>query len=141
MRFVHLGLVMVAIVPALVLAAAKDDANDPDKVTNDRPDRPLQMPPASSEVKEAFDDFERFRRRNAWERALKAIYTIPETQAAKFVDGENGYIIPVARKRRAVLANLPPEGLATYRLFYDDPAKKLLDQAEGPSELKTLERV
>ena len=99
------------------------------------------MPPASSEVKEAFDDFERFRRRGAWERALKSLYTIPEDQTGRFVDGQNGYIIPVAKKRRAVLAELPPEGLATYRLFYDDPAKKLIEQAEGPTELKTLERI
>jgi outer membrane protein assembly factor BamB len=141
MRFVHLGLFMVALVPVLVLAAAKDDATDPDKVTNDRPDRPLQMPPASSEVKEAFDDFERFSRRAAWERALKALYTIPEAQAGRFVDGEKGFIVPVARKRRLVLAALPPEGQVAYRLLYDDEAKKLLDQAEGSSERKTLERI
>ena len=99
------------------------------------------MPPASSEVKEAFDDFERFAARGAWERALKALYTIPEEQALRFVDGEDGFIIPVARKRRAVLAGLSPEGQAAYRLFYDAEAKKLLDEAEGPAELKTLERI
>jgi outer membrane protein assembly factor BamB len=127
------------LLPAVVFGQLKED--DPEKITNDRPDRPLQMPPASSEVKEAFDDFDRFGRRSAWERALKSLYTIPEDQTGRFVDGEKGYIIPVARKRRAVLAALPPEGLATYRLFYDDPAKKLLETAEGPTELKTLERI
>ena len=97
------------------------------------------MPPASSETKEAFDDFERFARRGAWERATKALYTIPEAQAARFVDGQNGFIISVARKRRAVLAGLSPEGQAAYRLFYDADAKKLLDQAEGAAEQATLE--
>ena len=100
-------------------------------MSNDRPDRPLQMPPASSETKEAFDDFERFARRGAWERATKALYAIPEAQAARFVDGQNGFIISVAHKRRTVLAGLSPEGQAAYRLFYDSDAKKLLDQAEG----------
>jgi outer membrane protein assembly factor BamB len=118
--------------------AAEDE---PEKVSNDRPDRPLQMPPASSETKEAFDDFERFARRGAWERATKALYAIPEAQAARFVDGEGGFIISVARKRRAVLAKLSPEGQAAYRLFYDSDAKKLLDQADGPSEQATLERL
>jgi outer membrane protein assembly factor BamB len=99
------------------------------------------MPPASTEVKEALDDFDRFKRRGAWERALKALYTIPEDQTLRFVDGESGFIIPVARKRRAVLTALPPEGQAAYRLFYDAEAKKLLDEADGPSELKNLERV
>jgi outer membrane protein assembly factor BamB len=112
-----------------------------EKVSNDNPARPLQMPPASTEVKEAFDDFERFQRRGAWERALKALYTIPEQQAARFVDGDNGFVVPVARKRRQVLAALPPAGQSAYRLFYDAEAKKLFDEAKGDSEQKNLERV
>src|SRR5262249_40991713 len=108
---------------------------------NDQPGRPLQMPPASTEVKEAFDDFDRFQRRSAWERALKALYTIPEAQTLRFVDGENGFIIPGARKRRGVLAPLPPEGQATYRLFYDAEAKKLFEESDGPEERTKLERI
>ncbi|WP_246196524.1 outer membrane protein assembly factor BamB family protein [Aquisphaera giovannonii] len=110
-------------------------------MSNDRPDRPLQMPPASSETKEAFDDFDRFARRGAWERASKALYAIPEAQAARFVDGPDGFIISVARKRRSVLSALSSEGQAAYRLFYDSDAKKLLDQAEGATEQATLERL
>lgn len=139
MNVVRLAVLTLLAFPALALGQAKED--EANKVTNDRPDRPLQMPPASSEVKEAFDDFERFRRRGAWERALKSLYTIPEAQGLRFVDGQDGFIIPVARKRRSVLAGLSPEGQAAYRLFYDDEAKKLLEQAEGPSEQKTLERL
>ena len=139
MRFVLLATLILTYLPALALGQDKPD--DPDKVGNDQPGRPLQMPPASSEVKEAFDDYERFRRRNAWERALKSLYSIPKDQEGRFVDGKDGYIIPVSRKRRAVLAELPPEGLATYRLFYDDEAKKLLEEAEGATELATLERI
>ena len=99
------------------------------------------MPPASTETKEALDDFERFQRRGAWERALKSLYTIPDDQALRFVDGENGFIIPIARRRRSILAALPPDGQAACRLFYDAEAKKLLDEAEGASELKNLERI
>jgi outer membrane protein assembly factor BamB len=139
MKVVYLATFTLLFLPTLVFGQAKED--EADKVSNDKPERPLQVPPASSEVKEAFDDYERFRRRGAWERALKSLYTIPEDQTSRFVDGQNGYIIPVARKRREVLIALPPEGLATYRLFYDDPAKKMLAQAEGPTELKTLERI
>ncbi len=121
------------------LASAADE--EPEKISNDRPDRPLQMPAASSESKEAFDDFERFARRGAWERATKALYAIPEEQATRFVDGRDGFIISVSRKRREVLAGLSPEGQAAYRLFYDSDAKKLLDQAEGTAEQATLERL
>ncbi len=127
----------------LVTASAQARAaeGEPEKVSNDRPDRPLQMPPASSETKEAFDDFERFARRGAWERAAKALYAIPEAQANRFVDGQDGFIISVSQKRRLAIAGLAPEGQAAYRLFYDAEAKKLLDQAEGPAEQATLERL
>lgn len=139
MTVVRLTITALLLLPATALAQPEED--EPGKVSNDKPDRPLQMPPASSEVKEALDDFERFSRRGAWERALKSLYSIPEEQAQRFVDGRDGFIIPVARKRRDLLAALPPEGQVAYRLFYDDDAKKLLEQADGASELATLERI
>ncbi len=137
---IRMAIAILFLLPALALGQTKEK-EDEDKVSNDNPARPLQMPPASTEVKEAIDDFERFERRGAWERALKALYTIPEDQAVRFVDGDNGFIVPVGRKRRAVLAALSPNGQAAYRLFYDAEAKKLLDEAEGPNELKNLERI
>jgi outer membrane protein assembly factor BamB len=136
---IRLAMVIFLLFPPAALGQTKE--KDEDKVSNDQPDRPLQMPPASTEVKEALDDFERFQRRNAWERALKSLYTIPEAQTHRFIDGEKGFIIPVARKRHAVLAALSPPGQAAYRLFYDAEARKLFEEASGPSELKTLERI
>ena len=102
----RLALVLLLLAPAPALAQVKKDKED--KVTNDDPARPLQMPPASTEVKEAVDDFDRFQRRGAWERALKALYTIPEAQTLRFVDGENGFIIPIERKRRSILSRCRP---------------------------------
>ncbi len=139
MIVIRLTILMLLVLPALAVGQNKPE--DEDKVSNDNPARPLQMPPASTEVKEALDDFDRFQRRGAWERAFKALYTIPEDQTLRLVDGENGFIIPVQRKRRSILTALPPQGQAAYRLFYDAEAKKLLDEAEGANELKNLERV
>jgi outer membrane protein assembly factor BamB len=133
------ALLLFLFVPAL--AYGQNNPDDDNKVSNDNPARPLQMPPAPTEVKEAIDDFERFSRRKAWERALKALYTIPEAQSRRFVDGDGGFIIPVAQKRRLLLSALPADGLAAYRLFYDTEARKLLDEADGPAELKNLEHV
>src|SRR5262249_49870224 len=135
----RLAIGALLLLPALAFGQAKEEVEG--KVSNDQPGRPLQMPPASTEVKEAIDDFERFSRRSAWERALKALYTIPEEQTHRFIDGENGFIVPIARKRRSALTSLPPEGQAAFRLFYDAEAKKLFEEAEGPAELKNLERV
>jgi outer membrane protein assembly factor BamB len=136
----YLAIAMLWLGPALVLAQAPD-AGDEDTVSNENPARPLQMPPASTEVKEALEDFARFQRRGAWERALKALDAIPEEQTGRFVDGDHGFIIPVARKRRLALNALPPEGKAAYRLFHDAAAQKLFEEAEGAAELKNLERL
>jgi outer membrane protein assembly factor BamB len=133
------AILIVLFLPALACGQIKPE--DEDKVSNDNPARPLQMPPASTEVKEAIEDFERFSRRGAWERALKALYTIRDDQGFRFVDGENGFIVPVERKRRSLLTALSPAGQAAYRLFYDSEAKKRFEEAEGPTELKNLERV
>lgn len=122
-------------------AQAPKPDDDPNVVSNDQTTRPLQMPAASNEAKEAFEDFERFRRRGAWERATKALDAIPDAQLGRFVDGKDGFIIPVRRKRADVLAGLAPDGLAAYRLFHDAEAKKLLDEAEGATEQATLEKV
>src|SRR5262249_6244842 len=116
----RLAIVILLLAPAIAFGQTKE--NEDDKVSNDQPDRPLQMPPASTEVREALDDFLRFERRGAWERALKALYTIPEAQAGRFIDGEKGFIIPVARRRHAALLALSPQGQAAYRLFYDAEA-------------------
>ena len=136
---IRVAFLALPLTPALARAQAVE--GQPEKLSNDQPSRPIQMPAASSEAREAFDDFERFSRRGAWERATKALYAIPEAQINRFVDGPDGFIIPVARKRRAVLSGLSPEGQAAYRLFYDAEAKKLLDQAEGTAEQSSLEKL
>ncbi len=142
MRIRHGVALALALLAPLPIARAQDaPAADPEKVSNDDPARPLQMPPATTEVKEALEDFDRFQKRGAWERALKALYTIKEDQALRFVDGEDGFIIPVARKRRELLSALPPDGQSAYRLFYDADARKLLDQARGDHEKADLERL
>ena len=143
MIVLRLAMVMLLLLPGLASGQAADakEKDKEDKVSNDDPARPLQMPPASTETKEAIEDFDRFQRRGAWERALKSLYTIPEDQTRRFIDGENGFIIPIERKRRSILAALAPNGQAACRLFYDAEAKKLFDEASGPAELKNLERI
>ena len=136
----RLALLLVVLFPALALAQAKD--KDEDKVSNDQPDRPLQMPPATTEVKEAIDDFDRFSRRGAWERALKALYTISRGPGSA-VRRRRERLHHSGRRASAgcCSAALPAAGQAAYRLFYDSEAKKLFDEAAGPNELKTLERL
>ena len=142
MTVMRLAIMILLLLPAVALGQTKEEIDEREgKVSNDSPARPLQMPPASTETKEAIDDFDRFQRRGAWERALKSLYTIPDDQTRRFIDGETNFIVPIERKRRSILSSLAPNGQAAARLFYDAEAKKLFDEASGPTELKNLERV
>ncbi len=142
MTVMRWAIMILLLLPAVALGQTKEEKDEQEgKVSNDSPARPLQMPPASTETKEAIDDFDRFQRRGAWERALKSLYTIPEDQTRRFIDGENNFIVPIERKRRSILSAMAPNGQAACRLFYDAEAKKLFDEASGPTELKNLERV
>ena len=141
LRRATLGAVFALTLLAWPWPAVGEDKKDEPKVSNDDPARPFQLPPATPEVKEALDDFDRFGRRGAWERALKSLYSIPEPQTVRFIDGEHGFVIPVSSKRRALLAALPTEGLAAYKTFHDVDAKKLYDEADGRNQLTNLEKV
>ena len=141
MTVMRTAIMILLLLPAVAPAQTKEEKDEQEgKVSNDSPARPLQMPPASTETKEAIDDFDRFQRRGAWERALKSLYTIPEDQTRRFIDGENNFIVPIERNRRSTSGHAP-NGQAACRLFYDAEAKKLFDEASGPTELKNLERV
>ena len=41
----------------------------------------------------------------------------------------------------AIIANLPPEGLAAYRVLADAEAKEILAQASGPSDTEALNKI
>ena len=134
------AIAILLLVPALAFGQAKDDK--PDKVSNDDPARPLQMPPASTETKEALEDFERFQRRGRWERALEVALHDPRRPGDS--GSSTASTASSSRSRGGggrSSRRLPPAGQAACRLFYDAEAKKLLDEAEGASELKNLERV
>ena len=89
MTAMRLTIMILLLLPAVALGQTKEEKDEQEgKVSNDSPARPLQMPPASTETKEAIEDFDRFQRRGAWERALKSLYTIPDDQTRRFVDGE-----------------------------------------------------
>ena len=113
------------------------DQDDPDKesdkVSNDNPARPFQLPPATAEVKEALDDFERFGRRGAWERALKSLFSIPEAADDPLHRRREGdSSSPVSRKRHALLAALPGDGQAAYKTFHDADAKQAVRGGRRP---------
>ncbi len=123
----RLALAILLLVPALAFGQARDDKKD-DKVSNDDPGRPLQMPPASTETKEALEDFERFQRRGAWERALKSLFTIPDDQARAVRQRRQGLHHPgraeAARDPRSAAAGRPGGLPALLRLRGQEAARR-----------------
>lgn len=105
------------------------------------PKRPFILPSQSSDVLEALDDFDRYSRRKAWERAFKSMETVLEAPPTKLLATREGFLLPTRHCVRRMLAALPSDGREAYRLFYDAQAKDLLARAEGKDELANLETI
>ena len=126
----RLALVMMFFLPALAFGQAKPD--DEDKVSNDNPGRPLQMPPASTEVKEAIDDFERFSRRKALGASAQGALHDPRGPGAAVRRRRERLHHPGRAETTAALVRAAagrPGGLS---LVLRRRGPKLLDEAERP---------
>ncbi len=106
-------------------------------------------------VSDAFEDFERYRDKKAWEKAFGAIAKVSEGSGEALVPDSNssgtrrlvpdkdGFLVPTELKVRAELLSLPPEGREAYRLFNDAKAAQLLNAVpvSGPGEIPALTRI
>ena len=80
-------------------------------------------------VGEAFEDFERYRDHQAWEKAFAALAKVSDAAGDRLVAGPDGLAVPVPVKVRRELLSLPPDGREAYRLFNDPKAQQLFKQA------------
>jgi outer membrane protein assembly factor BamB len=94
-------------------------------------------------VTDAFEDFERYRDKKAWEKAFGALGKIEEGKPGHLVGGKDGLFVPTDLKVRAELLSLPPEGREAYRLFNDAKAAQMLKAVavSGPAEVAALRRL
>ena len=92
-------------------------------------------------VIDAFDDFERYRDKKAWEKAFGALNKIEDGKPGRLVPGKDGFMVPTDLKIRGELLSLPPDGREAYRLFNDAKAKQLLADATGPGEITALRKI
>ena len=130
MIVMRLAIVMLLLLPALAFGQSQARKKT-DKVSNDNPARPLQMPPASTEVKEAIDDFERFQRHGAWERASRRSTPSPRTRSFGSSTAKTASSFPSSGNAARLLTGLPPQGQAAYRLFYDAEAQEAARRGRG----------
>jgi hypothetical protein len=110
-------------------------------------DQPVQqrfsIRKADEKFVNALEDFERYRDKQAWEKAFAAIEQAAGTNdatASAMVprkDGPNGnasgFMFPARRRVQELLCSLPPDGRDAYRLFNDAKAKQLYEQATSSS--------
>lgn len=97
-------------------------------------------------VADAFDDFERYRDKAAWEKAFAALGKIDDAKASgdRLVGGTNGFLVTAAVRLRNEMLSLPPAGRQAFRLFNDAGAEKLFaDATAGPNgdDVPALRRV
>jgi outer membrane protein assembly factor BamB len=94
-------------------------------------------------VWDAFEDFERYRDKKAWEKAFGALAKIDEGKPGHLVPDKDGFLVPTELKVRAELLSLPPDGREAYRLFNDAKAAQMLKavNASTPGEISALNKL
>jgi outer membrane protein assembly factor BamB len=80
-------------------------------------------------VMEAVEDFERFREKEAWEKAFAALGKAFDQSAGGLVPDKDGFMVDVSGKLRDELLSLPARGREAYRLFSDPTSARLLHEA------------
>jgi len=86
-------------------------------------------------VMEAVEDFERYREKEAWEKAFAALGKAFDQAAGGLVPGKDGFMVDVSGKLRDELLSLPAQGRQAYRLFSDPTSAKLLhDATDGDAD-------
>jgi outer membrane protein assembly factor BamB len=112
---------------------------------------PTDKSPAFSVHKEqrpildAFEDFERYRDKNSWEKAFTALGKIEDGKPGRLVPADDGFLIPTDLHIRAELLSLPPQGREAYRLFNDAKAAQALRDAtagdNSQDEITSLSKI
>ncbi len=92
-------------------------------------------------VSDAFEDFERFRDKKAWEKAFAALNKIADGGPGRLVPDQNGFYFPTNFKVRTELLSLPADGREAYRLFNDAKATQLLHEADSSNDPATLQKL
>lgn len=112
-----------------------------DSQDNQQPKTPFVMPGQSIEVREALDDFNRYVKREAWEKAFEALEKVQQSPGRGLTPAADGLMLPTEVLVRQALTSLPPSGREAYRLFHDADAKTLMDQATGSNDFDRLNEI
>ena len=81
------------------------------------------------DVMETLEDFERFRDKQAWEKALAALDKVYDAAPTGLIPSPDGFLLPVGQKLRQEMLSLPPAGREAFRLFNDPKAQALYQAA------------
>ena len=114
------------------------------QVTPDTPANPavgFSVKKEPQAVVDAFEDFERYRDKKAWEKAFTALAKIDDTSTGRLVADRDGFYVPVSTRVRGELISLPADGREAYRLFNDAKAADLFKQATGTGDVATLHKL
>ncbi len=99
------------------------------------------------EIDDAFEDFDRYRDKSAWEKAFTAIAKVEDAKPRRLIADKDGFFVPTESRIRTELLSLPPQGREAYRLFNDAKARQLLtdltsvDGSPVPNEIDRLSKI
>jgi len=131
-----LGLSRSAHAQGIFIANGTAVAQDGNKITPS-----FTLLTQSTDVKDSIDEFQRFVKHEAWDKAFKSLETIASKTSTGYMDRSDGVLVPNKLLARSLLASLPSAGKNAYRVFYDPQANSLWDKAVGKAEAENLSAI
>jgi len=110
------------------------------------------LPREDSKTIGKLEDFDRYVGKKAWDLAFRTMNELADagvaggTGGGGMVPAKDGFMVPLRRRVAQSLKDLPAEGRAAYRLFYDAEAKRLweklqTEQVAASEKLQALQKI
>lgn len=86
---------------------------------------------ASEDFAVALEDYERYVRKGAWEKAFESLGEMRETDGSALCMGEDGLVVPVRRRIWDLVVALPAAGRNAFDVFYGGQAEALAKRMQA----------
>jgi outer membrane protein assembly factor BamB len=117
----------VAALGLWVCASAGAAATEPDNEHTG-----FTVPQADEDFTTTLSDFHRYSAKGEWEKALRCLSELHETDPGQLSRGEDGLVVPVRRRIWEAVVSLPPEGRRAFDVFFSGQASELAGRMLAP---------
>ncbi len=92
--------------------------------------------PFDRKVTDRFNELNGYLEQGAWSKAFRLLADLEDNAWSGMLPDQDGFLIPAGIRLSQTLLNLPPEGRAAFRIFFEPTARRLLDSLKSAGASK-----